>query len=211
MSAAAASAELLPLPVLQGERGLLRAYVASDAPALRAQADNPNVSFNLFEGFPSPYLAEHAQAWCGHEANSGAFGYVWAITVDGVVAGTIGLKPLEAPGNRCNAEIGYWLGESFWRRGIASDAVRQVTDWAFAALPHVTRVFAPIFARNEASQAVARKCGYVREGVQKQAVVKLGQVIDGTTWAIYRTEVARRDADIGAALAATAADAMERT
>lgn len=211
MSAATTSAALLPLPVLQGERGLLRAYVAADAPAMRALADNPNVAFNLFEGFPSPYLAEHADAWCGHEANSGAFGYVWALTVDGAVAGTIGLRPLDAPGYRCNAEIGYWVGEPFWRRGLAADAVRQVTDWAFAALPHITRIFAPIYARNEASQAVARACGYVREGVQKQAVLKLGQVIDSTTWAIYRTEVARRDADIGAALAATAATAMERT
>ena len=201
----------LPLPILQGERCLLRAYAAGDASAMRAQADNPNVSFNLFEGFPSPYLAEHAEAWCGREANSGQFGYVWAVTVDGAVAGTIGLQPLARPGQRCNAEIGYWLGESFWRRGLASDAVRQVTDWAFAALPELTRVFAPIYLRNEASQAVARKCGYVREGVHKQAVIKNGQVIDTTPWAAYRTEVARRDADIGAALAATAATAMERT
>jgi [ribosomal protein S5]-alanine N-acetyltransferase len=208
---AAPSAELLPLPVLQGERCLLRAYVAADAPAMRAQADNAKVSANLFEGFPSPYLQEHAEAWCGHEANSGRFGYVWAVTVDGRVAGTVGLRPLDKPGDRCNAEIGYWLGESFWRRGIASDAVRQVTDWAFAALPHLTRLYAPIYARNEGSQAVARKCGYVREGVHRQAIIKQGQVLDLTTWAAYRTEVARRNADIGAALAATAADAMERT
>jgi len=205
------SAALLPLPVLQGERCLLRAYSSGDAPALQAQADNPNVSYNLFEGFPSPYLAEHAKAWCDRDANSGQFGYVWAITVGGSVAGTIGLQPLDKPGLRCNAEIGYWLGEPFWRRGIASDAVRQATDWAFAALAPVTRIYAPIYARNEGSQAVARKCGYVREGVQKQAVVKLGQVIDTTTWATYRTEIARRDADIGAALAATSASAMERT
>ncbi len=201
----------LPLPILQGERCLLRAYAAGDAPAMRAQADNPNVSFNLFEGFPSPYLVEHAEAWCGREANSGQFGYVWAITVDGAVAGTIGLQPLETPGGRCNAEIGYWLGESFWRRGLATDAVRQVTDWAFAALPHIARVFAPIYLRNGGSQAVARKCGYVREGVHRQAVIKNGQVIDTTTWAAYRPEAGRRDADIGAALAATVTTAMERT
>jgi len=204
------SQERLPLPILQGERCLLRAYVVGDAPAMRAQADNPNVSVNLFEGFPSPYLDEHAQAWCGHEANSGRFGYVWAITVGAAVAGTVSLRPLRGAGDRCNAEVGYWLGEAYWRRGIASDAVRQVTDWGFAALPDITRIYAPIYARNAASQAVARKCGYVREGVQKQAIVKNGQVIDLTTWATYRTEMARRDADIGAALAATAATAMER-
>jgi ribosomal-protein-alanine N-acetyltransferase len=200
----------LPLPILQGERCLLRAYEAGDAPAMRALADNPKVSYNLFEGFPSPYLAEHAEAWCGHEANSGEFGYVWAITVDGVLVGTVGVQPLLGLGNRCNAEMGYWLGESWWGRGIASDAVRQMTDWAFAAMPQITRIYASIYARNEASQAVARKAGYVREGLQKQAIIKYGQVIDAVVWATYRTEIARRDADIGAALAATAASAMER-
>jgi ribosomal-protein-alanine N-acetyltransferase len=205
-----AVAERLPLPILQGERCLLRAYEAADAAAMQALADNPKVSYNLFEGFPLPYLAEHAEAWCGHEANSGTFGYVWAITVDGVLAGTVGVQPLQGSGNRCNAEIGYWLGESWWGRGIASDAVRQATDWAFAALPQIMRIYASIYARNEASQSTARKCGYVREGLQKQAVIKHGQVIDLTIWATYRTEIARRDADIGAALAATAATAMER-
>lgn len=204
------SDDRLPLPILQGERCLLRAHDASDASALRELADNPRVSYNLFEGFPSPYLAEHAEAWCGREANSGQFGYVWAITVGGVLAGTVGFQQLERPGNRCNAELGYWLGEHWWGRGIASDAVRQMTDWAFAALPQITRIYASIYARNEGSQAVARKCGYVREGLQKQAVIKHGEVIDAVVWATYRTEIARRDADIDAALAATAATAMER-
>jgi RimJ/RimL family protein N-acetyltransferase len=207
----ATTAELLPLPVLQGECCLLRAYTAGDASAMRVQADNPDVSYNLFEGFPSPYLAEHAEAWCGHQANSGRFGYVWAITVDGAVAGAIGLRPLQGAGDRCNAEVGYWLGASWWRRGIASDALRQVTDWAFAALPGITRIYAPIYARNEGSQAVARKCGYVREGVQRQAIIKHGEVLDLTVWATYRTQIARRAANIDTALAATAASAMERT
>ena len=205
------TADRLPLPILQGERCLMRAYVAEDAEAMRTLADNPNVARNLFEGFASPYPAARAEAWCGHEANSGRFGYVWAITAGGVLVGTLGVRPLTGLGDRCNAEIGYWLGEAFWRRGIASDAMRQATDWAFAALPQITRLYAPIFARNDGSQAVARKCGYVREGVQKQAVIRNGEVIDLAIWATYRTEIARRDADIGAALAATAASAMERS
>jgi ribosomal-protein-alanine N-acetyltransferase len=200
----------LPLPILQGERCLLRAYAIGDAQAMRVQADNTKVSSNLFEGSPSPYRAAQAEAWCGHEANSGEFGYVWAITVDGTVAGTVGLRPLSGAGNRCNAEIGYWLGEAFWRRGLAGDAVRQVTDWGFAALPHLTRIYAPIYSRNEGSQAVARHCGFVREGVQKQAIIKNGEVIDLTIWASYRPQIARRDAGIGAALAATAVDLSSR-
>ena len=199
----------VPLPILQGERCLLRALVPADAPALAAHANDPEVARNLFDGFPQPYTLEAATAWATHEAQSGAFGWVWGIVVDGVVVGCIGLK--QASGwMRCNAEIGYWIGQSHWRRGLTSDAVRQVTDWAFAAVPELTRIFAPIFAWNEGSQAVVRKCGYVREGALKQSAIKDGTAIDRVLWATYRTEIARRDADIGAALAATAASAMER-
>jgi len=205
--------ERLPLPVLQGERCLLRALVPSDAGSLRRHADNVAVWRNLFEGFPSPYLAEHAEAWCGHEANSGAFGYVWGIEFEGEVVGCCGVVPQDdKPGARCNAETGYWLGESAWHRGIASDALRQVVDWTFVALPQLTRIFAAIYVRNTASQAVARRCGFVQEGVMRQSVVKAGEVIDAALWATYRPQVEPRPADIAAALALTAvaANAMER-
>jgi len=194
----------LPLPILQGERCLLRALVPEDAPALAKHANDPAVARNLFDGFPQPYTLEAATAWATHESHSGAFGWVWGVVVDGAVIGCIGLH--QASGwLRCNAEIGYWIGQAYWRRGIGSDAVRQVTDWAFAAVPGLTRIHAPIFSWNEGSQATVRKCGYVREGLLKQSAIKDGSVIDRVVWAAYRPEVARRDADIGAALAATAA------
>jgi RimJ/RimL family protein N-acetyltransferase len=199
-----------PLPILQGERCLLRALVPEDAPALVMHANDPAVARNLFDGFPQPYTLDAATAWSTHKSQSGAFGRVWGVVVDGAVIGCIGLRQ-ESGWLRCNAEIGYWIGRSHWRRGIASDAVRQVTDWAFAAVPEITRIHAPIFAGNDGSQAVARKCGYVREGVLKQSAIKDGAVIDRVVWAAYRTEIARRDANIDAALAATAASAMERT
>ena len=200
---------LSPLPILQGERCLLRALVPEDAPALVANANNPAVARNLFDGFPQPYTLEAATAWAGHEANSGAFGRVWAVVVDGALAGCIGLAQ-EQGWLRCNAEIGYWIGEAFWRRGITSDAVRQVTDWAFAAVPDVTRIHAPIFARNEGSQAVVRRCGYVREAVLKQSAIKDGEVIDRVLWATYRMPVERRAANIGAAREVPAVDLSSR-
>ena len=198
-----------PLPILQGERCLLRALVPEDAPALVTHANDPAVARNMFDAFPQPYTLEAATAWATHESHSGAFGWVWGIVVDGGVVGCIGLRP-EAGWLRCNAEIGYWIGQARWRRGIAGDALRQVTDWAFAAVPEITRIHADIFSWNEGSQAVAGKCGYVREAILPQSAIKDGRVIDRVVWASYRTEIARRDADIGAALAATAATAMER-
>jgi ribosomal-protein-alanine N-acetyltransferase len=194
-----------PLPILQGERCLLRALVPQDAQALVMHADNPAVARHLFDGFPQPYTLAAATAWAGHDANSGEFGRVWAIVVDGALVGCIGLAQ-ERGWLRCNAEIGYWLGERCWGRGIASDAVRQVTDWAFAAVPDIARIHAPIFASNERSQAVVRRCGYVREAVLPQSAFKDGAVIDRVLWATYRTPAARRAANIDAVRAATAAD-----
>ena len=193
------------LPILQGERCLLRALVPADAPALVTHANDPAVVRNLFDAFPQPYTMAAATAWATHESQSGAFGWVWGVVVDGGVVGCIGLH--QAAGwMRCNAEIGYWIGQAHWRRGFTSDAVRQVTDWAFAAVPQITRIHAPIFAWNEGSQAVVRKCGYVREGVLRQSAIKDGLVIDRESWAAYRTEAARRDAVIDAATVG----AMER-
>lgn len=188
----------LPVPTLQGERCLLRALVPADAASLQRHADNANVWRNLFEGFPRPYTLAEAEAWCSRDANSGAFGYVWGIVVDGEVIGCAGLAP-HGGWLRCNAEAGYWIGEAWWGRGIASDALRQVTDWAFAALPELTRIFAPIFAWNEASQAVARNSGYVREGSMPRSAIKDGRVIDRVVWAAYRPDAPPRPAAIDAA------------
>lgn len=201
--------ELLPLPILQGERCLLRALVPSDAASLQRHADDARLARNLHEGFPSPYSLADAEAWCARDANSGRHGYVWGLVVDGEVAGCVGLIP-QAGWLGCNAEIGYWVGAAHWRRGLAADAVRQVTDWAFAAHPGLTRIFAPVFSWNEASQGVVRLCGYVCEGVQKQSAIKGGKVIDRVIWASYRVAIPARAADIDAALAITANNAMER-
>ena len=198
-----------PLPILQGERCLLRALTPEDAPALVTHANNPAVARNLFDAFPQPYDPAAATAWATHEANSGRFGRVWAIVVDGGLVGCIGLAQ-ENGWLRCNAEIGYWIGEAFWRRGIASDAVRQVTDWAFAAVPALTRLYAPIFSWNEGSQAVVRRCGYVREAVLKQSAIKDGEVIDRVLWAAYRMHVERRAAHIDGAREAPAVDLSSR-
>jgi RimJ/RimL family protein N-acetyltransferase len=193
----------LPLPLLQGERCLLRALCPGDAASVQRHANSRAVARHLFDGFPHPYAMVHAQAWCGHEANSGDFGYVWGIVPDAepaAVVGCIGLLP-QRGWLRCNAEVGYWLGEAWWGHGLASDALRQVVDWAFAALPELTRLTAHVFAGNEASQAVARKSGFVREGVLPRSAIKDGRVIDRTLWAAYRPDSAARPADIRAALA----------
>ncbi len=175
----------LPLPLLQGERCRLRELRPADAPSLQRHADDEAVWRNLFDGFPHPYTLAHAEAWCSGGSREPMFGHVWGIEVDGEVIGCIAVVP-QAGWLRCNAEVGYWIGRAFWGRGIASEALSLVTAWAFDSLPELTRLYAPIFARNEASQAVARRCGYVKEADMPMSAIKAGEVIDRVQYAAYR-------------------------
>jgi [ribosomal protein S5]-alanine N-acetyltransferase len=147
-----------PVPTLTGRLSTLRALRPEDAPALQRHADDPEVAFNLFDGFPQPYTLAHAEAWCRDGHCAPAMGHVWGIEVAGEVAGCISVAP-QGGLYACSAVVGYWLGQAHWRRGITSEALAIVTAWAWSALPGVTRLWMPIYARNAASQAVARKAG----------------------------------------------------
>ncbi len=171
------------VPVLKGLHCVLRALIMEDSSSLQEHADDEAVWRNLFEGFPRPYTLADAQWWCG--ARPAAFGFVWGIEVDSQLVGCISVRT-ESGWLRCNAEVGYWIGQTYWRRGITSEALGLVTAWTWASLPEVTRLFAPIFAWNEGSQGVARKCGYVKEAVLRRSAIKAGQVIDRVQWAAIR-------------------------
>jgi RimJ/RimL family protein N-acetyltransferase len=147
-------------------------------------ADNPKVWVQLRDAFPSPYRLEDAHRFL--DAHVGAVPEtVLAIEVHGGFAGSVGLK-LGADVERVSAEIGYWVAEPFWGRGIATGALVAATDWAFGEWP-LTRVFAVPFARNAASIRVLEKAGYVLEGRMLRSAVKQGEVLDQLLYAAYRT------------------------
>lgn len=173
------------LPTITGQRCTLRELVPEDAPSLQKNANDQAVWENLFEGFPHPYTMEDAMAWCIGGCRSPAYGFVWGIDVGGDVIGCASVTP--QPGwLRCNAEVGYWIGQPHWRHGIATEALALVTAWTWRELPEVTRIIAPIFAWNTGSQAVARKCGYIKEADMPRSGFKDGRVIDRVQFAIYR-------------------------
>ena len=186
-------APAMAVPRLEGARCTLRELRAEDAPSLARHADNEAVWRNLFEGFPQPYTLADAQAWCDAARRPASMGFVWGIEVaseagrgaGSEVAGCIGLRP-DAGWLRCNAELGYWLGEAHWRRGVMSEAATLVTQWAWTTQPKITRIYAPIFAWNEGSQRVAAKAGYALEADLPQSAIKAGRVIDRVQYAAYR-------------------------
>lgn len=174
-----------PLPTLPGQRCILRALTLADAASLQRHADDPAVAYNLFDGFPQPYTLPEAEHWCGHFHREPQFGHVWGIAVAGEVAGCISVTP-ERGLWRGSACIGYWLGQAHWRRGVMSEALGLVTQWAWVQLPHTTRLYMPIYARNAGSRGVARRAGYVQEGFLPYAIHKAGQPIDAVLYGAYR-------------------------
>lgn len=161
----------------------LRPWRRDDEPSLARHANNRKVWRNLRDAFPHPYTAEDASDWVA--SNLGVVPVRnFAIDVGGESVGSIGVSPFAGVHAR-SAEIGYWVAEEFWGRGIATESLRATTEHAFRAFGFV-RVQATVFAWNEASMRVLEKCGYAREGVLAKSVFKDGELIDSVLYAIVR-------------------------
>lgn len=165
---------------LEGSRCIVRDWRKSDAESLVRHADNVNVAKHLRDRFPNPYTRQDARAFLKHAAASDDPTNL-AIEVDGDAVGAIGYVPGRDV-ERFSAEIGYWLGETMWGRGIVSDALMVLTDHAFARM-NVLRMFALPFADNPGSVRVLEKAGYTREGFLRSSSVKYGVVKDQLLYA----------------------------
>ncbi|HXU39426.1 MAG TPA: GNAT family N-acetyltransferase [Blastocatellia bacterium] len=164
-------------------KSLLRAWQPGDEPALVRHANSRTIWRNLRDAFPHPYTLADAKRWI-EVANPTASITNFAIVVDGAAVGAIGLVLREDVFRR-SAEIGYWLGEEFWGRGIVTEAVRAVTDYAFETFD-LCRVYAGVFEWNPASMRVLEKAGYEFECRMKKSVTKDGQTIDELIYAVVR-------------------------
>lgn len=161
----------------------IRPYSLRDAPDLARRANNRKVWRNLRDAFPHPYTLDHAEAFISRVTEMDPQTN-WCIAVDGRAAGGIGLK-LHEDVERFSAELGYWLAEEFWGRGITSAAVSAVSDHALQAFG-LNRIFAEPYAWNPASCRVLEKAGFQREGVLRRAAFKDGQVVDKFMYARIR-------------------------
>lgn len=154
---------------------VLREYKASDTEELVRLANNRNISRYLVETFPHPYTRTDAEWWI--EAGSKEGGAInMVIECQGRLSGGIGIKP-QTGWKAHVAEIGYWLGENYWGRGIASEALNEMTRRAFS-LHGFRKLFAPVLGPNTASMRVLEKCSFVLEGVMKEEVCVDGKYLD---------------------------------
>jgi RimJ/RimL family protein N-acetyltransferase len=162
---------------------VIRSWHLRDIPSLVRHANNRRVWRNLRDRFPHPYTASDGDRWI-RQATQAVPQTHFAIAIGDQAVGGIGLD-LQVDVFRRSAEIGIWLGEAHWGRGIATEAVRALTDFAFTNFD-VCRVYAGVFEWNPASMRVLEKAGYSVEGRLRKSVTKDGQTIDRMLYAIVR-------------------------
>ena len=161
----------------------VRSWEWRDRDSLVRYANNRNVWINLRDRFPHPYTKDDARRWLDIVVGSKPETN-FAIAVADEAVGGVGYT-IDSDVNYRSAEIGYWLGEDFWGRGIATEALIAVTEHAFSTYD-LCRLYAHVFDWNPASARVLEKAGYVFEGRLRKSVTKAGQTIDQLMYAIVR-------------------------
>ena len=160
---------------------VLRPWREGDEAALAKYANNRNVWINVADAFPHPYTMEDAVAWLESQRDRDP-PTEFAIADAEEAIGGIGVRP-QRDIHRRSAEVGYWLGEPFWGRGITTHALRAMTEYAFATFDLV-RVYATVKEWNPASARVLEKCGFTMEGRLRKGAIKDGKTVDLLLYAL---------------------------
>lgn len=169
--------------VLKLTRCTIRPWQHGDEASLAQHANNRNIWRNLRDTFPHPYTLKDAEEWIRF-ASAENPPRNFAIVVEGEAAGGLGFV-LKDDVYRRTAEIGYWLGEKFWGRGIITEAVDAMTEYAFANFD-ICRIQAGVYEWNPASMRVLEKAGYALEARLRKSIIKDGETIDELIYAIVR-------------------------
>ncbi len=162
----------------------IRSWQRGDEQTLPNHANNKAIWLNLRDRFPHPYTPADAHQWIESVVGT-CPETTFAITVEGEAVGGIGLV-LHEDVERCSAEVGYWIGQTYWGRGLVTEALTVFTQYAFGAFA-LTRLYAIPFIRNSASISVLEKAGYQREGIMRRSAIKDGQILDQALYACITT------------------------
>lgn len=169
-------------------KALLRPWDINDLETLVSIANNNNIAKYMADVFPHPYTIENGNAFITLATNdamkSPPTAVRFAIIVNEKAIGGIGLH-LQSDILRKNAEIGYWLAEEYWGKGIVTDAINQIVKYGFENLD-IVRIFARIYGTNIPSQKVVEKCGFKLEGKYDKTIFKNGKFLDELIYAIRK-------------------------
>lgn len=195
--------------LLRTERLIIRRYRLDDAAALSAAGNYEAVARNMTDRFPSPYTVEDARYFIANFApkwpeqypfHAGVFLRVRKGGQDGTAAsedgegeegaliGGIGLESQQDVRYR-TWELGYYFTPSSWGQGYATEAVSALVRWTFRTWPGLNRIEATAYGHNRASGRVLEKSGFVREGLKRGCVLKMGVVRDEVMYGIIRSDL----------------------
>ncbi len=166
----------------------IRKWKLSDAKDLAAALSNKKVQDNLRGGLSYPYTEQDGKdfisAMLSADENET---YAFAITADNIVIGSVGIF---RQGNihRKTAELGYYVAEEYWGKGIMTEAVRKICEYVFSR-SDIIRIYAEPFANNKASCRVLEKAGFQYEGTLRSNAVKNGKVIDMKMYSLLKEEI----------------------
>lgn len=153
----------------------LRGLQVSDYKRMALLANNEKISRNLRDGFPNPYTEDDAKNFLEKFSNQDPVTF-FGIEYEGEYVGNISLVPQQDV-YRKSAEIGYFIGEPYWNKGIVTTAVNLISEYGFNQLG-VIRIHTGIFEYNQASIRVLEKCGYIRDGIFRKSIFKEGKIWD---------------------------------
>ncbi len=166
----------------------IRKWELSDAKDLAIAVSNRKIQDNLRDGLPYPYTEQDGTDYISAmlSANEDET-FAFAITADNKVVGSIGVF---RQGNihRQTAELGYYVAEEYWGKGIMTEAVKQICKYTFDK-SDIIRIYAEPFAYNIASCRVLEKAGFQYEGTLRSNAVKNGKDIDMKMYSLLKTEV----------------------
>lgn len=162
---------------------ILRPWERRDLGSLVKYANNLNIAKFMTNQFPHPYTIEDGKAFI-ETAATGKPVNIMAIEVNNEAAGGIGIH-LQPDIYCMNAEMGYWLAEPFWGKGIITKAIIQMKDYAFSNWK-LERIYARPFGTNKASQRVLEKAGFTREALFLKTIYKYGENHDEQVFGIRK-------------------------
>ena len=169
----------------QNPKVYLREWKTDDATDLAEAINNKKVLDNLRDGIPYPYTEKDAAEFIAATLSADKdTQYAFAICYGDKVIGSIGVFRRDNV-HRLTAEMGYYIAEPYWGKGVMTEAVRQMCDYVFENTD-IIRIFAEPYAHNNASCKVLEKAGFQFEGVLRQNAVKNGQIVDMRMYAIIK-------------------------
>ncbi len=167
--------------IIKSKNFILRPYRKGDEKSLSQNISHRHI-YRYTLNIPFPYTVSNAKRWIDYNKKISKSKNIkeinFAIDKNGKVIGGVGFREMEKE----QGEIGYWLGNRYWNRGIMTEAIKLFTDFGFQKLK-LTKIYAPVFSMNKASARVLQKNGYNLEKSLQNHGLKDGKPIDAVMFA----------------------------